>query len=56
VKIYQADDGRRDFFSIYSVITKSSRMHDTTEDMCIEINSSYANASEIEATNILAEC
>ncbi|KAI0873272.1 hypothetical protein GGS24DRAFT_464348 [Hypoxylon argillaceum] len=52
IRIYPADEGGRDVFALGSVIIKSSHLHETKDGQIAEIDYSYADANEIEATAI----
>lgn len=51
-RIYPADDGGRDVFALGSIIVKSSHLHTQQGTKYIEIDYTYADANEIQATAI----
>lgn len=52
VRIYPADEGRRDVFALGSVIVKSSHLHDPGNGQIKEVDFSYADANEVQAIAI----
>ncbi|EOO03585.1 putative phd transcription factor protein [Phaeoacremonium minimum UCRPA7] len=49
VRIYPAEEGGRDVFTLGSVIVKSSHLHKTKNGRHYKINYSYADANEVKA-------